>query len=102
MIKDSTQFNDTLKNNKKVVAIFSHPDCGPCQTYKMILPKVEANHPDVIFIYVNIEKVPKPADKHKVHTVPTTVIFLSGEKKDSKMGAMSAQKLSKYISRKLG
>ncbi len=69
-------------NELKLVGLtvlkFTAEWCAPCKRFDSILQKMEKEFPEVKFIYVDIDKCTKTAQKYRVKSVPT-LVFFNGE-----------------------
>ena len=53
-----------------------------CQPCKMMMPTIkilEKEFPNINFISIDIDQVPKLAQKYKIRTVPTLLVFNNGD-----------------------
>ena len=74
--------------------------CGPCQTYKSQWNKVveELKDEDIEFLDINVDKDDTGlAGKHKVRSIPFTVVELEGGKVKSKTGLLTSNELKEFI-----
>ncbi|XP_056884788.1 thioredoxin-like [Takifugu flavidus] len=86
MVKEITskgEFDELLSSNKGklVVVDFTATWCGPCRS---IGPKFEAlskkeGNANVVFVKVDVDKVPELTDKYKVTAMPTFMFFKDGK-----------------------
>jgi len=71
--------NETeLKLVGLTVLKFTAEWCAPCKRLDSILQKMEKEFTDVKFIYVDIDKCTKLAQKYRIKSVPT-LAFFNGE-----------------------
>lgn len=94
--------NELISTNKIVVIDFWAPWCAPCHLYEPIFEKVAEKYKDkAVFGRLNVDENPKTADKYNVLNIPTTLIFVNGEVKESLLGAVDVDTLEttvkKYI-----
>ena len=100
-MKDSSDKNfekDVLKSSKPVLVDFWAEWCGPCQQLKITLAKVAEKYKDKIdIIKLNVDDSPEVPTKYGIRSLPTMIIFKNGEKKSTKIGALSQDKLEAWI-----
>ncbi|KAF2073175.1 hypothetical protein CYY_005528 [Polysphondylium violaceum] len=94
------QLNGELKaaGKKLVVVDFTATWCGPCQ---MIAPEFESlskQHPDVVFLKVDVDQCKNTAQEHRVSSMPTFHFWLDNRKVDEFSGA-DRNKLKSTIER---
>ena len=90
-------------SNKPVLVDFYADWCGPCQMMAKILKDVSSQMKDEIKIAkVDTEKYPQLASKHKIHALPTMVLFKGGEPVDRIEGVLTADQLMGRVRSKLG
>jgi thioredoxin 2 len=75
--------------------------CGPC---KMMAPQFEAaarEMPHVRFVKVEAEANPKASVSNRVRSIPTLVLYRSGQEIARRTGAMSAPDLLRWLREQL-
>lgn len=97
------KFDEILSKNKVVVIDCWADWCAPCHLYEPIFKKIAEKYKDKAFFgRLNVDENQKLADKHNVLNIPTTLIFVDGQLKDSLVGAVDENTLEdtikKYIS----
>jgi len=82
--------------NTKVIVYFCAPWCVPC---KQILPTLEKVSSEGIanFVKVNIDECPDIADRYKIASVPTFIMFYNGEMIDARPGSLNREQLKSWI-----
>lgn len=97
------KFDEILSKNKVVVIDCWADWCAPCHLYEPIFKKIAGKYKDKAFFgRLNVDENQKLADKYNVLNIPTTLIFVNGQLKDSLVGAVDENTLEdtikKYIS----
>ncbi len=71
---------DVLESGKTVLVDFSATWCGPCKSQIPILEKLEGELGEKLAIVkMDIEESPATAQKFRVLSVPTLILFHKGE-----------------------
>ena len=97
-------FEELVSGSDKPVLVDFYADwCGPCQMMAKILKEVSPQMKDEIKIAkVDTEKYPELASKHKIHALPTMVLFKDGEPVDRIEGVLTADQLASRVRGVLG
>jgi len=98
-VTDQSFENDVLKSSEPVVVDFWAEWCGPC---RMIAPALEEISNEmagkVKIVKLNVDENPRVATRFGIRSIPTLMIFKSGQLAAQKVGAASKGDLSKWIS----
>ena len=97
MIKYLTKDNFIGELKDKLVLVdFFAQWCGPCKMLGPVLEELDAeNIVDIIKIDVDIEK--ELAQKYRVMTIPTLILFKNGKVVKQAVGFQSLSKLKEFI-----
>ena len=79
-----------------MVVDFSAAWCGPCRAIAPTYEALSKEHTDVVFIHVDVDKLPDLPDGQDVRGVPPFKFFKGGELKTQCSGA-SKEKLESTI-----
>lgn len=91
-------FDELIKADKPVLVDFSAEWCGPCKMMPPILKQLKDMLGDNITILkVDIDKNPTVANVYHVQSVPTLILFKSGQAKWRQSGVMQATQLKAVI-----
>nr|4XHM_A Chain A, Thioredoxin (Trx-3) [Archaeoglobus fulgidus DSM 4304]4XHM_B Chain B, Thioredoxin (Trx-3) [Archaeoglobus fulgidus DSM 4304] len=99
---NSSNFDETLKNNENVVVDFWAEWCHPC---KMIAPVIEELAKEyagkVVFGKLNTDENPTIAARYGISAIPTLIFFKKGKPVDQLVGAMPKSELKRWVQRNL-
>jgi len=78
-VNSVSALNAIIANNEYVVVDFYSPQCPPCQRLLKILPSIEEELKDVVFVKVSYADVPELFDVYNVMSFPTLIIIKNGK-----------------------
>ncbi len=71
--------------------------CGPCRMLAPILEEVEAEHPEIAFIKVDVDESPELANAYGVTSIPTLILFKDGEPANTSVGLSPKEELEELL-----
>ncbi|MCA9555179.1 MAG: thioredoxin [Myxococcales bacterium] len=102
MFDDGTFESEVLKSSVPVLVDFWAPWCTPC---KMIAPSVEALAQEyagqVKVGKLNIDNSPMVAQRYRVMSIPTLLVFKDGQPVDQIIGAVGKDQIAAMLDRAL-
>ncbi|UKJ89519.2 thioredoxin [Theileria orientalis] len=78
-VKTTEEFNKTLSDNPVVVVDFYADWCGPCVRFAPKFDELAEEHPNLLFIKVNVDTLQELAQKYGVTSIPAFKVFKSGQ-----------------------
>jgi thioredoxin 1 len=89
---------EVLNSDKPVLLKFWAPWCGPCKMMAPVVDEVaDEKAEDIKVVSVNVDDAPEIASEHGVRGVPTVMLFKSGAKVASLVGAQSKTQLTQFL-----
>lgn len=68
-----------LKSEKPVFLDFYAVWCGPCKLAEPVIEELSTANPDVVFAKLDVDISPQTPQKFGIMSIPTTVLFKSGQ-----------------------
>lgn len=69
---DDAELRDTLAGADSLVVIdWTATWCGPCKTMAPVFAQLSDEHPDVVFLKVDVDELPASASEANVKAMPT-------------------------------
>lgn len=73
--------------------------CGPCRMVSPIVEELANSMTDVNFLKVNVDDDAEIANLFGIRSIPTLVLFKSGEEVDRVIGFMPKNRLENFINK---
>lgn len=86
IVKNTAEYDETLKNNKSVFVDFYADWCGPCKMLSPLVEELANEEKDIRFIKVNVDDNPDIAQRYGIMSIPTLLVFKNGELVNQSVG----------------
>ena len=97
-VTDSTFEKNVLKSDKPVIVEFCVPLNNKCKNLDAALKEISnAMGSKLMIAKVNIDNNPATTKKYGVREIPTFLLFLKGEPKSARIGALNKRKFQTWI-----
>lgn len=97
MIITDDSFNEVVSTNDLVLVDFWAEWCGPCKMLSPILDEI-SNERGLLVGKLNIDENPAKMEEYSIHSIPTMVLFKSGQPVKTITGAKPKHLLLKELS----
>ena len=89
---------EVLKSEKPVLVDFWAEWCGPCHAVAPVLDRIAQEHEDELkLVKVNIDEERELSDRYGIASIPTMVLFKSGEPAAAVIGAQPKSAIERSL-----
>jgi thioredoxin 1 len=89
---------DVLKSDQLVLVDFWAEWCGPCRQLAPVLDEISKEKEGSLKVYkMNIDENPDTPTKYGVRSIPTMMLFKSGELVSTKVGALTKTTILDWV-----
>jgi len=88
---------EVLKSDIPVLVDFWATWCGPCKMQAPILEELEGEVTTVKFAKLDVDRNVQLAQKYRVMSIPTLLLFKDGEPAQSAVGLQSKERIKEMI-----
>jgi thioredoxin 1 len=86
-VTDESFEREVLRADRPVVVDFWAPWCGPCKAVEPALEDLAGATERVDFVKLDIDDSPSTASRYRVLSIPTIILFVGGEPRETVIGA---------------
>ena len=97
------EFNEMINDTKPTLVDFFATWCGPCKMQSPILEQVKATLGDSVnIIKIDVDRNPELSERYSIRSVPTLIVFKSGEALWRGYGVHQAEQLEAKLKEHIG
>lgn len=78
--------NEVLNSDKPVLVDFWASWCGPCQMLLPVIEELAGEVTDAKICKINVDEQPELAERYRVMTIPTLMVFKDGQAVNTSVG----------------
>jgi thioredoxin 1 len=101
-ITDNTFDDEVIKSDVPVIVDFWAPWCGPCKMIAPILEDIAEEYDGKLKVAkLDVDQNPRVAGQFRIMSIPSLLIFKSGQLVDQMIGALPKSQLMDHVTRVL-
>ena len=100
-VTDDTFDAEVLRAAGPVVVDFWAPWCGPCKAIEPALEELAAESATTDLVRIDIDSNPRTASRFGVLSLPTVMLFVDGEPRETVYGARPKRHFAKVFAKYL-
>lgn len=94
----SGNFESEVLNSQGTVLVDFYADwCGPCKMIAPLVHEVADEHPEIKVFKINVDDEMNLAKKYRVMSIPTLLVFKSGELVKRHVGELSKDEILQMV-----
>ena len=94
---NENEFDEKIKNNKKVLVDCFAPWCGPCRALAPIIDEIASKNDEYTFLKLNVDNASNIARRYGIMSIPTILVFENGELREKTVGFKGMEEIEKLI-----
>lgn len=91
------EFNEIISNENITLIDFYADWCGPCKALSPVIDEIALERMDITVGKVNVDTERDLAEKYKVRSIPTMVIFKEGKEIERMVGFLPKEEILSKI-----
>jgi thioredoxin 1 len=102
-VSDADFESEVINAKQPVLVDFWAPWCGPCKMVTPVLEELSSHYGEKIkIVKVNVDDNNETAAKFGIRSIPSLLLFKSGEVVATKIGALSRAQLTEFLDGHIG
>ncbi len=94
---NDNNFEETIKNNGKVLLDCYAPWCGSCKMLNPVFEELSTEESGIKFCKINTDENPNISERFDIMSIPTVLAFENGQLKNRKTGFNNKEELKRMF-----